>query len=269
MIDPARVNLIVTTYNRPDALALCLRALAEQSVTGFRVYVADDGSGADTARLLREMATPYPLRHVWQPDDGFRAARARNLALAQTTGDYIIFLDGDCIPPRPFVARHCQLAEPGWFVAGNRLLCTAKFTAEITQHALPVWQWHGWRWLWAWRGVNRLTSLARLPLGPLRKLRPHAWQGVKTCNLGVWRNDLLRINGFDEAYQGWGHEDADLAARLIRAGVTRKEGRFAAPVIHLWHAENSRASVDANLRRLRDTLATTTVAAKLGVRQYL
>jgi glycosyltransferase involved in cell wall biosynthesis len=273
MTIPHRLSLIVTTYNRPDALGAVLRGLAAQSAQGFEVIVADDGSTGETAALIEKLAgrMNYPLRHAWQPDQGFRAAAARNRALAVAGRDYIVFLDGDCIPPRDFVRHHCRLAEAGWFVAGNRILCNPDFSKEILRRELPVENWPAWRWFpyYLRREINRLLPLLSLPGNAWRKRRAYAWEGAKTCNLAAWRADLVAVNGFDETYQGWGHEDADLAVRLIRQGILRKDGRFAATVFHLWHSEQDRGREADNQRRLQAVLAGDHIRARQGLEQYL
>ena len=98
--------------------------------------------------------------------------------------------------------------------------------------------------------INRIYPLLRLPDGPWRRLRTKKWLGVRTFNLAVWKKDFYEINGFDEKFEGWGHEDADLAIRLINNSIHRKDGQFALPVLHLWHAENDRSKVEANINYL-------------------
>jgi len=264
-----KISVIVTTYNRPTALALVLQALAAQVSVGsgcqtdeFEAIVADDGSTPATAELITQLQPylPYPVQHIWQEDHGFRAARARNRAVAAARGHYLIFLDGDCIPQTDFVARHYKLAEKGWFVAGNRILLSQKFTAQVLlEQSLRqggIWTWHTIQWLLPYlrRDINRLLPLFRLPDSALRKRHQQKWQGAKTCNLALWREDILRINGFDEEFQGWGHEDAELVVRLLHNGVCRKEGRFAVPVFHLWHPEQDRSQEERNRQRLEQRL---------------
>ncbi|MEM7018626.1 MAG: glycosyltransferase family 2 protein [Pseudomonadota bacterium] len=273
-VAPEQVTVVVTTYNRPDALELVLQGLAHQSVQGFEVIVADDGSTADTASLIQQQATssPYSLQHVWQPDEGFRAAASRNRALAVTSTDYIIFIDGDCVPRVNFIEQHCRFAEPGWFIAGNRILLSEKFTQKVIAFSLPLWGWGLGQWLSCFiQGQAKRVHpiLFTLPNNGIRKLKPHRWQGAKTCNIGVWRQDLIDINGLDETYHGWGHEDADMVIRLIRNGILRKEGRYGAPVFHLWHAHNDRSREQLNQQRLAHILQSTNITAELGVNQYL
>lgn len=267
-----KVSVIVTTYNRPDALASVLRALAAQNERDFEVLVADDGSRQDTAALVHQMAKAFPvtLIHVWQEDAGFRAGAARNRACAQATGDYLIFIDGDCVPLPDFVARHKQLAEAGWFVAGNRVLLSQTFTAQALAHEVPLHQRTRWQWLVdRLRGrINRWLPLLKISDAAWRKKSPQRWQGARTCNLAVWRADFVAVNGFDEAYAGWGHEDADLAVRLIRQGTRRKDGRFATAVMHLWHRENDRSQLEENVRRLEQILSSHRIEAQQGLNQY-
>jgi glycosyltransferase involved in cell wall biosynthesis len=268
-----KVSVIVTTYNRPDALTAVLRGLANQSDRHFEVLVADDGSTADTTQQLQAMAHgfPVPLVHVWQEDAGFRAGAARNRACAQATGDYIIFIDGDCIPLPDFVTQHKLLAEHGWFVAGNRILLSEAFTAQALTQTMPLHQRSKLQWLkdrWLGR-INRWLPLIHMANGTWRKRSPQRWQGARTCNLAVWRKDFFNVNGFDEAYAGWGHEDADLAVRLIRMGVQRKDGRFGTAVLHLWHRENDRSHLQENQQRLEHILSGQRVQAQQGLNQYL
>jgi hypothetical protein len=118
--------------------------------------------------------------------------------------------------------------------------------------------------------VNRLLPLLRLPEGRWRKQRSRRWSGARTCNLAVWREDLLAINGFDEGFEGWGHEDADLVVRLFRLGRRRKQGHFAVPVLHLWHHQNDRSKEPANWARLQQVLGNReAMRATPGLNQYL
>ena len=192
-------------------------------------------------------------------------------AVAQAKGEYLLFLDGDCVPLPDFVSRHKALADPRWFVAGNRILLSPSFTAQALQAGWALHARSGWHWLWArLRGqINRLTPLLRLGNAGWRKVAPLRWQGARTCNLAVWREDFVAVNGFDEAYAGWGHEDADLAVRLIRQGTRRKDGRFATAVLHLWHRENDRSREQDNAQRLAHILQSTHTRASQGLDQYL
>jgi glycosyltransferase involved in cell wall biosynthesis len=266
------VAVVVTTYNRPDALAAVMNGYCGQTDQGFELIVADDGSTGETRELVEsyQSRAPMPVRHVWQEDAGFRAAAARNRAIVSSHAAYIIFTDGDCVPSRQFVAAHKRLARAGYFVAANRVLLSAACTRRVLSEREPVhlWNWRAWLRAWLRRDVNRLMPLLRLPDGRWRERHPQRWKGVKTCNMAVWRSDLLRVNGLDECYEGWGLEDSDLVIRLLHAGVRHKSARFAAPVFHLWHAENDRSKLVRNQQRLDALLNSTQTRAVRGLDQY-
>ena len=263
------ISVIVTTYNREDALEAVLRSLARQTDQDFEVVVADDGSTAATGQLVEawKAKVGHRLEHVWHEDRGFRAAEIRNRAILASRGAYCIFLDGDCIVRPDFVATHRRLAAPGWFVTGNRILLSSSLTTKVLREKLTpeTWSFGGWL-VERWRGgVNRLSALLRLPLGPLRRLRQRAWRGARSCNLAVWRTDLDRVDGFDADYSGWGKEDFDIIVRLLHAGVRRKDGVFATGVLHLWHAEADRSRLAENERKLAEIVASRGVRAQRGL----
>jgi glycosyltransferase involved in cell wall biosynthesis len=264
-----RITVVITTYNQPAMLAAVLEGYLAQADAGFEVVVADDGSTVETAEVVADVArrASVPVRHVWQEDRGFRAAAIRNRAVAATSAPYVVFTDGDCVPPPDFVSAHRRLARRGRFVAGNRILLGERFSERVLAERLPIHRWSRSRWIEAWRrgDVNRPWPVVPLPLGPLRRLRGRQWKGAKTCNLAVFRDDLVRIDGFDESYAGWGMEDSDLVVRLIRAGLRRTSARFAAPVFHLWHREYDRSRLPENQRQLRELLASDRVRARVGL----
>jgi glycosyltransferase involved in cell wall biosynthesis len=266
---PDLISVIVATYDREDALDAVLWGLSRQSDRGFEIVIADDGSRSTTAAVVEGWRSRLgvPLSHVWQRNRGFRAAEIRNRAILACRGDYCIFLDGDCIAAPDFIATHRRLAESGWFVTGNRVLLSPGLTDAVLREKLRPQAWSAWRWIRHRLdgSVNRLAALLRLPLGPLRKLRPRQWRGARSCNLAVWRSDLERIDGFDACFTGWGREDSDLLIRLLRCGLRRKDGRFATGVIHLWHPPLDRAQLPANDARLDTVLQSDRTRAQRGL----
>jgi glycosyltransferase involved in cell wall biosynthesis len=259
----------VTTFDRPDALDIVLRSLARQSDREFEVVVADDGSGPSTATLIEQWKPRLgvPLTHVRHEHRGFRAAEIRNRAIRASRGGYCVFLDGDCLARPDFVAVHRRLAAPGFFVTGNRALLTAALTEAVLRRRLEPERWGTVKWI-AQRfigGLNRLAPVLRLPLGPLRTMRPLAWEGARSCNLAVWRADLDRIDGFDAGFSGWGKEDSDLLVRLLHAGVRRKDGNYATGVLHLWHPEADRSQLVGNEQRLAHVIESRRVRAERGI----
>ena len=245
-----KISLIVTTYNRPDALDKVLDSVSKLRFIP-EVVIADDGSGRETKNIVDKWKKTLPIIHAWQEDRGFRAASARNLAVAKSTGDYLIFIDGDCLVLPNFIGKHIELSEKGFMVAGNRILFAELLTKKILADKVRPLEWGVFEWVFArvTNEVNRLVPLINLPNGVFRKIRKAKWQGIRTCNLGMFKNDFLSVSGFDGSFQGWGHEDADLAIRLIKNGIQRKDGQFGTAVLHLWHKENDRSHESANKKK--------------------
>ncbi len=269
MQQASKISLVITTYNRPDALTAVVEACFAQSDKNFEIIIADDGSTANTADCIAALKarSPVPLTHVWQEDLGFRAAMARNRGTLAAAGDYIVFLDGDCIPQRDFVAWHRKLAQPGYLVSGSRVLLSAPFTARVLEQHLDL-ATLGTGALLALRKdghINKVLQLLTRWPDLWRTSRRFSWRRIKSCNLGVWRSDLTLVNGFDESFLGWGHEDSDLVVRLFNAGVMRKDGAFATEVFHLWHREAVRDQESSNKRVVQERAANGTVRATKGL----
>jgi glycosyltransferase involved in cell wall biosynthesis len=263
------ISVIVSTYNRPDALCIVLDSLCAQTDPAFEVIVADDGSGPETARAI----APYlervhpPIRHVWHEDLGFRVAAIRNRACAQAKGDYVVYLDGDCLVRPDFVAEHRRIARAGCMVTGSRVLVSRRLTERIIAERLPAHAWSLARLLGCrlTGGINRWITLVPLPGASWRRHRGFSARRIRGCNLAAWRSDIVRINGFDEAFAGWGHEDLDFVGRLHNAGLQRLSGACAATVLHLWHPQAVRASDAANRERAIGQIASGIVRAGQGL----
>ena len=267
------MSVVITTYNRPDALAAVMAACFLQDDKNFEIIIADDGSTANTRDCIARLAAnaPVPVKHVWQPDAGFRAAMARNRGTLAATGDYIIFLDGDCVPQRDFIARHRALAQPGFLVSGSRILLSQALTERALRDGIDV------------AGLGIMERLQLRLAGDMNKVlqtmlrwpdvgrvrRKFSWRRIKSCNLGVWKSDLLKVNGFDESFTGWGHEDSDLVVRLFHAGVLRKDGAMATEVLHLWHREAERDQESSNRKLVLERAANGTTQATVGLREHV
>ncbi|MFC5742403.1 glycosyltransferase family 2 protein [Dyella tabacisoli] len=275
-----KVSLIVLTYNWPEALELVLRALMRQTVLPFEVIVADDGSRPDTRELLLRLARDYPvpLRYVWQEDSGFRASRARNSGILAAQGDYVILLDGDMVTHPRFIADHLMLAQRGSFIQGTRLRVTDAETARLLAGGKP----HFHPWIDAYyRPADAVASqlnygkrihALRLPWLARLKARSRKGGHVMSCNMAIWRDDLLRVNGFNEAMEGYGSEDLELAARLQNAGLRRRQLKFAGLAIHLEHRSRAPGDPDdptmPNNIILRRTRQEGIVRCALGIAEH-
>lgn len=242
MSDAPRLGLVVNTYNQPDYLGRVLAAVARQSAPPAEVLLADDGSAPDTREVFAAWAAAQPFRaeHVWQPHGGFRRARVLNEAIARATADYLVFLDGDTVPHPEFLADHGRVARRGGFVQGHRALVGEQAAKWFGRGAFA-----GDRRRALWRGqLSGLKHAFRWPR-PLVRVR-HDLRGIRGCNLAIWRDDLRRVNGYNEAFVGWGREDSELAVRLMNSGARRLDVRGWALCFHLWHPPASRGNLPAN-----------------------
>lgn len=267
------ISFIVLTYNRVDALIQVLNALAPQCGAHHEIVIADDGSSVPSVAVLRQQLPAFrcAVKHVWHPDIGFTASRARNLGAMASTADYLVFLDGDCVPNARFVRAHEELAEKGCFVNGNRVLLSERLSKQVTSGQVDLMRASYLNWLlWRIRGdINKLTHWVYWPQAPGRYESQFRWKQIRSCNFALWRDDFWAVNGFDESFEGWGHEDADLVLRLHQYGLRRKNGFFSTEVYHLWHRQNSRHAEDTNHQRVIDRSKATIVCAEKGIRDNL
>lgn len=247
-----RLALIVTTYERPDALARVLETIARQSNAPDELVVADDGSGPATRELVAGFAegAPFPVRHVWLAHDGYRVGRMRNRAIAAADSDFIVIADGDMLLHPEFLADHRRAARRGHYLQGCRILLDEK----ATKHALASGEMP--RWTSPGLGVRRRLYALRSPAASrLFGGIANGLLSIKGCNQGYWRSDLLAANGFDESLAGWGSEDKEFCARLENAGVHRRSILFGAIAFHLHHPPADRSSHARNTAAVATTRA--------------
>lgn len=258
-------SLLIATYNWPEALRLVLASVRNQRVMPTEVVIADDGSG-DSTRTLIEAETrtfPVPLRHVWHEDAGFRLAMIRNKAMAAARGDYLIQLDGDLVLHPAFVEGHLEFARQGSYAQGSRAMLDEARTAEVLRSGAI--------------GLTALSSgvrnranaiylprLARIERGPTDPL-----DRTRGCNMAFWRSDIVRVNGYNEAMEGWGREDSELAARLQNAGVRRRNLKFSAVAWHLHHRTRSQDALATNHAAFERAVRERLVRCERGIDQWL
>jgi glycosyltransferase involved in cell wall biosynthesis len=255
-----KISLIVSTYNSPEALEKVLVGLALQSLAPHEILVSDDGSGAPTRELIQRWQPKLGLRHIWHEDIGFRKTIILNKTLAATTGDYVVLLDGDCPPHRHFIRDHAVLAEKNFWVQGRRCFVREPFVKDFSPGETSVLGW----WL---RGrITGVAKAVRLPF-PIVK-RDCKQRGIIGCNMGFWRDDLIAVNGFDEEYMGWGHEDSDLGTRLYHLGRPRKFIYGRAVVYHLDHPTLSKANVPESRKRLQETIDSKKICCERGLNMH-
>lgn len=270
-----QASVILSTYNSPDWLEKVLYGWFCQECPDFELIIADDGSGPDTAALIRRLRaiSPVPIRHVWQRDDGFRKCRILNKAILHTSTPYILFSDGDCIPRRDFLATHLRRAEPGHYLSGSYYKLPMRTSQAITRDDIESGRCFDLRWLYR-HGLPRWRKTLKISAGP--RLAPWLNRLTTTrCNLkgsnaSAWKTDILRVNGFDERMP-WGGEDREFGIRLINAGIRPRHVRYDAIVLHLDHARGyvDPAQVKANRALWKQVQRTGISRTDHGIEQLL
>jgi glycosyltransferase involved in cell wall biosynthesis len=262
-----RLALVITTHERPDALAAVLDSVTRQRIAPAEIVIADDGSGADTRDVTAEFIarSRVPARLVSQEHKGFRAARLRNLGIAATTADYLLFIDGDMVLHPEFVGDHQAIARAGYYTQGVRVLTDAALTRElIAEPAIQPSFWSS-----GLGGLRRFYLLHSPALARITRGLANRLIAIKSCNLAAWRDDLVRVNGFNEDFEGWGPEDKELCVRFDNAGVLRQSLLFGGIALHLHHAAQSRVALLANRTRLAEAINDRKIRCERGLDAHL
>jgi glycosyltransferase involved in cell wall biosynthesis len=259
-----KLSLLISTYEQPGALGKVLRGVSRQTRPPDEVFITDDGSGEPTRSLIEawKRQAPCPVQHLWQEHNGFRKTILLNKAVAAARGDYLVFTDGDCVPHHQFMADHGRLAERGFWVQGRRCYVQETRVPQFEAGRTPVW---------LWMLTGRITGVAkgvRLPW-PL-VFRNRKQRGIIGCNMAYWREDVVAVNGFDEAFLGRGiGPDSDLGTRVYNLGRQRKFVYGRALVYHLNHPVMPRDNLEAKRRWLEETIQTGKIRCERGLEQYL
>ncbi|WP_046368685.1 glycosyltransferase family 2 protein [Flavihumibacter petaseus] len=260
-------SLIISTYNWPEALELCLLSVARQSQLPAEILIADDGSNPMTRSTVDRLRSTIgvPIVHLWHQDQGFRKAAIMNRAFVNANGEYVIQIDGDIVLHPDFIRDHINAATPGYFVAGTRVITSEKLKNDLLHNKrinISIFE----------KGTRNFLNGVHFPLfGKL--LRNYRCQTkdiyyVKGCNMAFWKKDLYQVNGYDETFEGWGYEDSDLAIRLYNSGVRKKFLKMAGIAYHLWHSEYCRDREQYNYSLLGDTRDCGKSYTKVGMDRY-
>lgn len=258
-------TLIISTYNREDALELTLLGVLQQSEMPDEIIIADDGSGPKTRNLIEEYSKkfPVPIRHCWHEDLGFRLATIRNKAIAMAKGDYILMIDGDIIMHRHFVRSHKKNARMGQFIQGSRVLLQENFTSEVIKSKQVRFSFFN-------RGIrNRFNTIYSQFLSKLISFYSNKPNRIRGANLSFWKQDVVKVNGFNEDFIGWGREDSEFAVRMRNIGVARKHLKFAGFGYHLFHKESSREALRKNDLILEQAILEQLTSCQNGIGKYI
>ena len=260
-----RVSLIITTYNWPESLILVLMSIENQTIVPKEVIIADDGSTVETQEIIGKFQKDSELNiiHSWQKDNGFRVARSRNKAIAKSSGDYVIFIDGDIILHPKFVQDHVNNAKVGYFIQGSRVLLNQGITEKIIISKRISFSFFS-------KGLNsKKNAIHSNFLSKIFSTHKNSIRGIRCCNIAFFKQDCINVNGFNNEFEGWGREDSEFVARLLNNGLNRKNVRFNALQYHLWHKESDRTSLDCNNQLLQNSIENKLKVCKKGINKYI
>lgn len=261
-------TVMFATYNEPQWLEWVLWGYTTQTCRDFEVLVVDDGSREETRAVIDRLRPQvnYRLRHFWQPDEGYQKCKGMNRGILLADSDYLIFTDGDCIPHPEFVARHLALRERGRYLTGGYCKLPLALSHRITREDILAGRATDYAWLAA-NGLERHTLKLRVRNEFLRSLL-NTITPVKPRlhghNASVWRDDAIRVNGWDERMQ-YGGQDLELGERLNNAGVRGKTIRYSAICVHLEHP---RGYMKPGMREKNDAIRARTRAERLAWTPY-
>ena len=233
-----KCSLIISTYNWSEALNLCLESVIQQTVLPTEVIIADDGSREDTKALIQKYQelNVLPIKHIWHPDQGFLKCIILNKAISQTSTDYIVQIDGDIILDRNFIKDHLYVAEKNCFIRGTRSHITKEYLPKLFEDKIVNFNFSS-------KGIKHRFNALRIPvLSWMLTKKKSDSSSVRGCNMAYWKQDFIDVNGYNNDLQGWGHEDEELAARLVNKGVLKKTVKLRCIQYHIFHPLASRES---------------------------
>ena len=265
-----KCSLIICTYNWPEALSLVLASVISQSILPNEIIIADDGSTESTAILVQKISNqlPIPVIHSWQEDLGCRISHSRNLAISKSNYEYIIMIDGDTVLHKDFIKDHKNFAQKGIYLQGSRALLQEIFTMNLFRNnffSKPKF--------FSDHAKNKL-NLLRVPLFAflINFNKSKNIKRIRGCNFSIFKEDIFKVNGFNEEITSWGREDSEFVQRLFNLGFCKKQLKFSGIQYHLFHKErvlNSQEIANANNNYLQNTIDKNLAWCNLGIDRYL
>lgn len=260
-----KCSLVTPTYNWPEALELLLLSVKHQSVYPNEVIIADDGSTKETQQLIQRFQKdfPVPLHHVWHEDKKNRKPAIMNKAIASAKYPYIVEIDGDIIMHKHFIKDHIEMAEKNQFLYGSRVNITKELLTTLFKDKQITFNLFS-------KGIKKRGRTLRIPtLANLQKQEDKRSSKLRGCNMSFWRDDFIKVNGFNENLVGWGIDDSEMIQRMLNIGVKGKRLKFRGLVYHIYHKEQSRSLVHINEEIEKQTTEDNITYIEKGVDQYL
>lgn len=258
-------TLVTPTYNWPEALELLLLSILNQTVLPNEVIIADDGSRDDTKELISafQKTFPVPLTHVWHEDLGNRKAIIMNKAIAAAKHEYIVEIDGDIIMNKHFVEDHLTFAKKGEYLYGSRVNIQKKLLPEL--FSKKNFSFNAFS-----KGIKKRGRTIRMPFFMnFSKSSDKRSRKLRGCNMSFWKEDFIKINGFNEDFTGWGKEDSEMIQRLHNIGIKGRRLKYCGIVYHIYHNEQSRSRLEINEKIEKQTIENKLTFVEKGINQYL
>lgn len=258
-------TLVTPTYNWPEALELLLISITKQTVLPDEVIIADDGSKNETRDLIMKFQKifPVPLHHIWHEDKGNRKPKIMNKAIAKAKGEYIIEIDGDIIMHKNFVEDHLTFAQKNVYLYGSRVNIQKKIVSKIFTEKITSFHFFS-------DGIKKRGRTIHLPVYMnFIKLTQQRSSKLRGCNMSFWKDDFIKVNGFNENLVGWGIDDSELIQRFHNIGICGKRLKFCGIAFHIYHKEQSKSQFHIN-QEIEDKTTKEKIAfIDKGVNQYL
>ncbi len=249
-----KASVIISFYNRIDYLRLVLAGFERQTFRNFEIIIADDGSTEEVVTEIEKLSRQisFSLIHVWHEDKGFRKNKILNRAVLASNSEYLIFIDGDCVPHREFVKEHISFSSPKKCLTGRRVNLSEKFTGKLNEENIKKGYLENSLYQMIIDGLFGKSDYVErgfyVKNNYLRKYLNKKKRGLLGCNFSIYKNDLLNVNGFDERYElpSVG-EDSDVQFRLGLNGVDVASISNIAIQYHLYHKLLARPQINLDL----------------------
>lgn len=238
-----KTTIIISVYKDTEALGFILDSLAHQTLSADEIIVSEDGDSIEMHEFITTQKERFPnLIHLTQPDDGWWKNKAMNNAIKASSHEYLIFIDGDCVPYSTFIQAHVENVQRGIVLCGKRFELGPRFTERFKRHELSIQDIEK---KFLWYLPSMIADDARHPEDGLtfkshsfisRQIHKRYVRHIIGCNWSCYKEDFLKINGFDETYRLPAEgEDVDPSWRFRGVGIELKSCRNNANILHLYH----------------------------------
>lgn len=260
-----KCTLVTPTYNWPEALELLLLSIQNQTLLPNEVIIADDGSRQETTDLIKrfQASFPVPLIHVWHEDNGNQKPKIMNKAIAKAKYEYIIEIDGDIIMHKNFVKDHLKYAKKGSYLFGSRVNIQKSILGTIFSKKIIHFTVFS-------KGIKKRLRTLRMPFFMFfEKEHEHISKKLRGCNMSFWKDDFIKINGFNEGLVGWGVDDSEMIQRLHNIGIVGKRLKHTGIAFHIYHKEQDKSHIALN-NAIEDEVRVKKIKfIEKGINQYL